>query len=83
MSPEELADLLASSYSYQGWSELSSGPLLAVLDTSCVRTGLHYQLQNGSPPASITTAQDGSIRLLMGCQLMLSTTGGVRTKSTA
>lgn len=73
MNPEELADLLARSYSHPGWSELSNGPLLAVLDTSCVRTGLHYQLRNGSPPASITTARDGSIRLLMEYDTLVET----------
>ncbi len=40
-------------------------PLSAVLDTACVRTGLHYQLRNGSPPASVTTARDGEVRLFM------------------
>jgi len=73
VSPDELADLLARSYSHPGWFELSRGPLLAVLDTSCVRTGLHYQLRNGSPPASITTAQDGSIRLLMEYDTLVGT----------
>lgn len=73
MSPEELADLLARFYSYPGWFELSRGPLLAVLDTSCVRTGLHYQLRNGTPPASITTAQDSSIRLLMEYDTLVET----------
>jgi hypothetical protein len=65
MSPEELAELLASSSAYEDYFEIAHTPLLAVLDTSCVRTGLHYQLENGSPPASVTTAQDGSIRLFM------------------
>ena len=45
--------------------ELSGTPTLAVLDTSCVRTGLDYQLKNGIPPASVRTAQDGLIRLFM------------------
>ena len=73
MSPEELADLLARSCSFDGSSELGRRPLLAVLDTSCVRTGLHYQLQNGSPPASVTTAQDGSVRLLMEYDTLVET----------
>lgn len=64
MSSEELADLVASS-SIDDRLELGRRPLLAVLDTSCVRTGLHYQLRNGSPPASVTTARDGSVRLFM------------------
>lgn len=36
-----------------------------VLDTACVRTGFHYQLSIGSPPASVTTARDGTVRLFM------------------
>jgi hypothetical protein len=46
-------------------SVLRSGPVPAVLDTDCVRTGLHYQLANGGPPASVTIARDGMIRLFM------------------
>jgi hypothetical protein len=66
MSPDELADLLASSYSYDGrYAGWDRRPLLAVLDTSCVRTGLHYQLKNGEPPATIRAARDGDIRLFM------------------
>src|SRR5215472_14645294 len=60
LSPEELTELLDSLD-----SGLDSRPLPAVLDTACVRTGLHYQLRNGSPPASLTTAQDGKVRLFM------------------
>jgi hypothetical protein len=52
MSPEELAELLASSSTYDDYFEIAHTPLPTVLDTSCVRTGLHYQLENGSPPAS-------------------------------
>jgi hypothetical protein len=55
LDPEELAGLL----------DLGGWPLPAVLDTACVRTGLHYQLRNGFPPASVTTARDGRIRLFM------------------
>jgi hypothetical protein len=46
-------------------SALRRGPVPAVLDTDCVRTGLHYQLKTGAPPASVTTARDGMIRLFM------------------
>jgi hypothetical protein len=56
LSPEELAALL---------DDRAGRPLPAVLDTACVRTGLHYQLSNGTPPASVTTARDGKIRLFM------------------
>ncbi len=65
MTPEELADLLANSSFGDDWFELGRRPLLGVLDTSCLRTGLHYQLRTGSPPASMTTARDGSVRLFM------------------
>ena len=46
-------------------AELARRPLVAVLDTSCVRTGLEYQLKRGRPPASLTTVRDGMIRLFM------------------
>jgi hypothetical protein len=60
LSPEELAVLLGSLD-----PRLDSRPLPAVLDTACVRTGLHYQLRNGCPPKSVTTARDGEVRLFM------------------
>jgi hypothetical protein len=34
--------------------DASSRLLLAVLDTSCVRTGLYYRLRNGALPVSVT-----------------------------
>lgn len=73
MTSEELADLPDRSYSLDGLWDLGSGPLLAVLDTSCVRTGLHHQLRHRSPPASITTASDGSVRLLMAYETLIET----------
>lgn len=73
MTPEELADLLARSYSFEGWSDLGNGPLLAVLDTSCVRTGLRHQLLHGSLPASVSTARDGSVRMLMEYETLVET----------
>lgn len=73
MTLEELADLLASSYSLDGWSDLSIRPLLAVLDTSCVRTGLRHQLQHGSAPLSLSTARDGSVRLFMEYETLAET----------
>jgi hypothetical protein len=74
MSPEELADLLASSYSPDvRLADLGRGPLLAVLDTSNVRTGLHYQLSHDSLPASIGTARDGSMRMFMEYETLLET----------
>jgi hypothetical protein len=60
LNPEELTELLDSLD-----SGLDRRPLPAVLDTACVRTGLHYQLRNESPPASVTTARDGEVRLFM------------------
>jgi hypothetical protein len=62
LSPEELAKLLADAEEY---FDLDRRPLPAVLDTACVRTGLHFQLSNGFPPKSVTTAQDGVVRLFM------------------
>jgi hypothetical protein len=56
LSPEELTELLDG---------LDRRPLPSVLDTACVRTGLHYQLRNGSPSASMATARDGEVRLFM------------------
>jgi hypothetical protein len=41
-------------------SSLYVRPMPAVLDTDCVRTGLHYQLSKGAPPASVTTARDAA-----------------------
>lgn len=74
MSPGELADLLASSYSFDArLADLGRGPLLAVLDTSNVRTGLHHQLTHGSPPASITAARDGSMHLFMEYETLIET----------
>ena len=73
-SPEELADLLASSYSFDArLADLRRGPLIAVLDTSNVRTGLHHQLTHGSAPASISTARDGSMRMFMEYETLLET----------
>lgn len=74
MSPEELADLLASTYSLDArFADLGRGPLLAVLDTSNVRTGLHHQLTHGSLPASISTARDGSMRMFMEYETLIET----------
>ena len=63
LGPEELAGLL----------DLGGRPPPAVLDTACVRTGLHYQLRNGTPPASVTTARDGMIRLFMEFETLSET----------
>jgi hypothetical protein len=74
VSPKELADLLASSYSSDArFADLGGGPLLTVLDTSDIRTGLHHQLAKGSPPASISTARDGSMRMFMEYETLLET----------
>lgn len=74
MSTEELADLLASFYLFDArLADLGRGPLLAVLDTSNVRTALHYQLAHGLPPASITTARDGSMRMFMEYETLVET----------
>jgi hypothetical protein len=55
LSPEVVAGSL----------ELGSWPLPAVLDTDCVRTGLHFQVRHGCPPRSVRIAQDGPVRLFM------------------
>ena len=46
-------------------SELRQGPVPVVLDTSCVRTGLHYQLVNDGLPTSIEAVRSGRIRVFM------------------
>ena len=46
-------------------SDLRDGPIPAVLDTSCVRTGLHYQLVNGRLPTSVDIVRSGRIRMFM------------------
>jgi hypothetical protein len=62
-SPEELADLPTSSCSFDARpADLGCSPLLAVLDTSNVWTGLHHQLSQGWPPSSISTARDAASR---------------------
>src|SRR4051812_34729615 len=40
-------------------------PLPVVLDTSCVRTGLHYQLVRGEPPFTVATAKNARTRFFM------------------
>ena len=51
--------------SFRTISELREGPIPAVLDTSCVRNGLHYQLVNGRPPASLEAVRSGRCRMFM------------------
>ena len=64
LTEEELAALLADAEEVSQLG-LYRGPLPAVLDTDFVRTGLHHQLSNGTPPRSVRTARDGSLRLFM------------------
>lgn len=64
LTEQELAALLADAQEV-GQLGLHRGPLPAVLDTDFVRTGLDYQLSKGSPPRSVRTARDGSLRPLM------------------
>jgi hypothetical protein len=71
LRPEELAALLARADAT--FSDIGYRALPAVLDTSCVRTGLHHQLRKGCLPASVTTAQDGSIRLFMEYDTLIET----------
>jgi hypothetical protein len=55
------------------WLGLGRRPLPAVLDTDFVRTGLHYQLSNGGPPRSVTTAERGLLRLFMEYDTLVET----------
>jgi hypothetical protein len=55
------------------YAELYRGPIISILDTSCVRTGLHYQLANGQPPASVRTAKNGFIRMFMEQETLIET----------
>jgi hypothetical protein len=64
LSQEDLAALLDDAMD-ASWTGLGRQPLPAVLDTDFVRTGLHYQLRNGTPPRSVRIARDGSLRLFM------------------
>jgi hypothetical protein len=64
LSQEELAALIDDAMD-PAWIGLGRRPLPAVLDTDFIRTGLHYQLSNGSPPRSVRTAREGSLRLIM------------------
>lgn len=49
------------------------GPLPAVLDTDFIRTGLQDQLKKGTPPRSVRSAQDGSLRLFMEYDTLVET----------
>lgn len=70
LSQEELAALLAEA---EDLGELSRGPLPAVLDTDFIRTGLEDQLKKGKLPASVWSAQDGSLRLFMEYDTLVET----------
>lgn len=55
-------------------AELHRTPTIAVLDTSCVRSGLNQQLKHdGVPPASLSTVQDGTVRLFMERETLFET----------
>jgi len=53
--------------------ELREEPMPAVLDTSCVRTGLHNHLATGSLPASLQAVADRTIRLFMELETLRET----------
>ena len=59
--------------SMQAMAELGSGPIPAVLDTSCVRTGLHSQLVSGRPPACIAAVRSGATRMFMAQETLFET----------
>ncbi len=52
---------------------LRGRPFPAVLDTDFIRTGLHSQLNWGSPPKSVRSAQNGSLRLFMEYDTLVET----------
>jgi hypothetical protein len=58
---------------YEGLAELRRGPLVAVLDTSCVRTGLAHQLKSGVLPASLSTVRGGATCLFMERETLAET----------
>jgi hypothetical protein len=66
--PEDLGRLLEAMD-----SSLYYRPMPAVLDTDCVRTGLHFQLSRGMPPASVSAARSGLIRLFMERETLIET----------
>ncbi len=72
LTEEELAALLAEAQEVRQLG-LHRGPLPAVLDTDFVRTGLHHQLSKGTPPRSVRTAGDGSLRLFMEYETLTET----------
>jgi hypothetical protein len=62
VSTEEMAAWLDQ---FDSYAEHEGAPLLAVLDTCAVRTGLRHQLRYGEPPKSVRLAAGGSLRLFM------------------
>lgn len=62
VSTEEMAAWLDE---FDSYAEGLGAPLLGVLDTCAVRTGLRHQLRYGEPPKSVRLAQCGSLRLFM------------------
>lgn len=54
-------------------TELRKGPIPTVLDTSCVRTGLEFQLKKQRLPASLYAAQVGQTRLFMEHDTVIET----------
>lgn len=66
--PWEDEGFLAAVYST---AERHRSPLLAVLDTGFVFTGLHNQLRLSQIPISLRTIQDGTIRVFMEKETLL------------
>lgn len=52
---------------------LPTGRIPAVLDTSYVRTGLHFQLSKGQPPAMLYAAQNKRISIFMELETLHET----------
>jgi hypothetical protein len=54
-------------------AELRRQRIPVVLDTSCVRNGLHYQLAQGRVPATLHLAESGKARLFMEKETLIET----------
>ena len=72
LSPEEVDALFADAADLSALDPRRR-PLPAVLDTDFIRTGLHNQLKEGTPPRSVRSAQDGSLRLFMEYDTLVET----------
>ena len=70
---ERTPDSSAATLVDQGDFAPEWGPLPAVLDTACVRTGLHFQLAKGRPPLTVQAARTGSLSLFVEYDTLIET----------